>query len=922
MREIFDYCLSLLKSRLVPLVLVFVVLMSVLVTRLFSLQIINGESYSTNLTESIKKTTSVAATRGRIFDRNGVLLAYNELAFAVKISDSGSYSDIDVKNAAINNSINTTLDIIEAKGDSFTNDFQITYAGNGLYQYSVSGNSLLRFQRDSYGATSISALTEEQKNSTANDMVNILCQRYGINQDDYTPEHILEIINLRLSMSANSYNRYISFTIANEVSDETVAAILERSDELVGVTVEQQYIRKYVDSVYCSQILGYTGTISTTELETLKAQDSSYENNDVIGKSGIEQSMEQELAGTKGSKTVYVDTVGRITEVLEETEPEAGNDVYLTIDANLQKQIYNAIEDELVSILMSNLTSGTTKYTYDSSTGDISNIYITINEVYFGLIDNNLISLDKIAAGEHENEQYVYSQFLSKKDSVFSWLREELTSSPTAYGSLNEEEQAYIWYIYKDLLKDEGIFNSDNVDTNDEIYSDWVDANTSSSTSLEELLKYSITKNWIDMSDLTSEQYTSLNEAYDELVDYIFNALENDKDFHKKLYKYMIDDGYISGRQVCMMLFEQGFLEGESDYQALSSGSISAYEFMRNCISSKRITPAQLALLPCSGSCVITDPDNGDVLALVSYPSYDNNMFSGGVDADYYSQLSSDKSNPLYNWATQAQTAPGSTFKVCTAVMGLDTGLISPSTSYYCNGKFEEVTPNPRCWVRSGHGTETVATALRDSCNVYFYNVGYKLACSKNGIYNSTYGTSVLQKYAEEMGLATMSGIEIAEKAPSASNTNAISSAIGQGNHAYSTLNLARYAATIANSGTCYNLTLIDKITDNNGNLIRDNSAEVSNVMDVSQSVWDTVHYGMNLVVNTYAALGKVNMNFAAKSGTAQEKTSEPDHAMMISYAPYDDPEIAMAVVIPNGYSGSQASELTAKILNIYFGLE
>lgn len=918
MREIFDYCLSLLKSRLVPLVLVFIVLVSVLVTRLFSLQIINGESYAANLTESIKKTTSVAATRGRIFDRNGVLLAYNELAFAVKISDSGTYPDNETKNATINNSINKTLDIIESKGDKFSNDFQITYAGNGLYQYTVSGNSLLRFQRDSYGASTIAELTDEQKNSSANDMINTLCERYGINQDDYTPEHILEIINLRLSMSANSYNRYISFTIANEVSDETVAAILERSGELAGVTVEQQYIRKYVDSVYCSQILGYTGTISSSELETLKAQDSSYENNDVVGKSGIEQSMEQELSGTKGSRTVYVDTVGRITEVLDETEPEAGNDVYLTIDVELQKKIYNAIEDELVSIIMSNLTSGTTKYTYDSSTGDISNIYITINEVYFGLIDNNLVSLDKIAAGEHENERDVYSEFLSKKDRVFGWLREELTSSPTAYGNLSEEEQAYIWYIYKDLLRAAGIFNSDNVDTNDEVYTDWVDGN---STSLEELLKYSITKNWIDMSDLTSEQYTSLNEAYDELVNYIFNALETDKNFHKKLYKYMIDDGDISGRQVCMMLFEQGFLEGESDYEALSSGRMSAYDFMSGCISSKRITPAQLALLPCSGSCVITDPNNGDVLALVSYPSYDNNRLSGTVDAEYYNQLNNDKSNPLYNWATQAQSAPGSTFKICTSIMGLDTGLINTSTSYYCNGKFEEVTPNPRCWVRSGHGSETVATAIRDSCNVYFYNVGYKLACSKNGLYNSTYGTTVLQKYAEELGLATMSGIEIAEKAPSASNTNAIASAIGQGNHAYSTLNMARYATTIANSGTCYNLTLIDKITDNNGNLIRDNSAEVSNVMDISQSIWDTVHYGMNLVVGTYAALGTVNMDFAAKSGTAQENPKEPDHAMMISYAPYDDPQIAMAVAIPNGYSGSQASELTAEILKIYFGL-
>ena len=686
----------------------------------------------------------------------------------------------------------------------------------------------------------------------------------------------------------------------------------------MSLQVEQQYIRKYVDSVYCSQILGYTGTVSTTELATLKEQNSSYENNDVVGKAGIEQSMEQELSGEKGSKTVYVDTVGRITEVLDETDPKAGNDVYLTIDIELQKKIYNAIEDELVSIISSNLTSGTTKYTYNASTGDINNIYITIPEVYFALIDNNLVSTSKIAQGNTENERDVYAAFQSKKEQIFDLLRSELTSSPTAYGQLSEEEQAYIWYIYKDLLKANGVFNSNNVDTNDSVYKDWTNGN---STSLEQLLRYSITKNWINMSDFTSEQYTSLDEAYNELVNYIFDVLETDADFHKKLYKYMIENGNISGRQVCMMLFEQGFLQGDDDYQALSSGRISAYDFMSSCISSKRITPAQLALQPCSGSCVITDPNNGNVLALVSYPSYDNNRMSGTIDADYYKQLNNDKSNPLYNWATQAQNAPGSTYKVCTSIMALDMGIINSSTSFYCSGTFDKITPSPRCWVRSGHGTETVTTAIRDSCNLFFYNVGYNLALS-NGLFDNTYATSVMQKYAEELGLATMSGIEIAEKAPSASNIDAVYSAIGQGNHAYSTLNLARYVTTVANSGTCYNLTLIDKITDNNGNLIRDNSAEVANVMNISQSIWDTVHYGMNLVVNTYSALSKVNLNFAAKSGTAQENKKEPDHAMMISYAPYDNPQIAMAVSIPNGYSGSQASELTAKVLNLYFGLE
>ena len=277
---------------------------------------------------------------------------------------------------------------------------------------------MLRFKRDVYGVTSVDKLSDEQKAATANEMMDYLFDRYGVDTAAFTPEHILEILSLRLSMSANSYNRYMSFTIANEVSNETVAAILENSDELVGVTVEEQYVRHYVDSTYCSQIIGYTGTVSETELATLKAEDDSYEANDIVGKTGIEQTLESELAGEKGSKEVYVDTVGRITEVIDETDAAAGHDVYLTIDVNLQKQIYTAIEDKLVEILLSNIVSNDTKYAYSSTTGNVSHVYIPIKEVYFALIDNNLVSMSKIAEGDTENERSVYSCLLYTSDAA------------------------------------------------------------------------------------------------------------------------------------------------------------------------------------------------------------------------------------------------------------------------------------------------------------------------------------------------------------------------------------------------------------------------------------------------------------------------------------------------------------------------
>lgn len=944
MKEVFEYILSLFKSRIFPLILVFAILVGVLINRLFGLQIINGESYVKDLSSSIQKDMSVVATRGRIFDKNGVLLAYNDLAYAVRISDSGKYNNNAEKNEKLNASIDKTLDIIEAKGDTYSNDFPIVYE-DGQYVFNIKDNELLRFLRDIYGKRSISELSDEERNVTAQELFRQLCEKYEVvvasdsskNQATvlsstvsflksqgymveaagFSVDHALMIVNLRRYMSANSYNRYISFTIANEVSDETVAAILESSDDLTGVTVEEQYIRRYVDSVYCSQILGYTGTVSTSELETLGDK---YDSNDTVGKSGIEKSMESVLSGTKGERQVYVDTVGRITEVLGETDPETGNDVYLTIDINLQKNLYNAIEDRLVQILLTYMTSGDTKYSYTSN-GSVDTVYILAKEVYFALIDNNIVSIKHIAEQSTDTEAQVYSAFLSKQDSTMDWIRSELADGDTPYGKLSEEQQLYIWYVYTSL-KDRGVFNTSNVDTTDDVYKDWTQAD---GTSLKELLTHGIAKNWINLNVFSTEQYTSLQESYDALLDYIDGYLREDTSFYKKMYKYMINSGSISGRQVCMLLYEQGVLDMNSEnsrYSALAAGSLGAYDFMTYAISNKIITPAQLALEPCSASAVVTNPKNGDIIAMVSYPSYDNNKLSGSVDAKYFNSLINDKASPMLNRATQSFTAPGSTYKPCTTIAGMDTGIISSGTTFYCSGSFDKVTPSPKCWRLSGHGGEVAATAIRDSCNVFFYNVGYNLACSKNGNYNSTYGTTILQKYSDLLGLSTKAGVEIEESEPMASNTNSVASAIGQGNHKYSTLNLARYVTTIATSGTCYNLTLVDKITDSDGNLIEDNHADVDHQVELSSNIWSTVHEGMMLAGNSYSTIAKLGLKIAAKSGTAQENTNEPDHSLLVTYSPYDDPQICVSVCIQHGYSSTTSMDLTADVYKIYYGME
>ena len=143
-----------------------------------------------------------------------------------------------------------------------------------------------------------------------------------------------------------------------------------------------------------------------------------------------------------------------------------------------------------------------------------------------------------------------------------SWLSSELLDGNTPYGSLSEENQVYVWYVYE-MLMNEGVLNKDSIDTSNDVYTAWTDSN---SVSIRQLLTESISNGWIDMSALTSQSYTSLEESYELLTDYIVSNLQTDTAFFKKLYKYMIQNEQLSGRQVCMLLYEQGYLTDDGSY--------------------------------------------------------------------------------------------------------------------------------------------------------------------------------------------------------------------------------------------------------------------------------------------------------------------------------------------------------------------
>jgi penicillin-binding protein 2 len=198
--------------------------------------------------------------------------------------------------------------------------------------------------------------------------------------------------------------------------------------------------------------------------------------------------------------------------------------------------------------------------------------------------------------------------------------------------------------------------------------------------------------------------------------------------------------------------------------------------------------------------------------------------------------------------------------------------------------------------------------------------VGYRLGLT-NGVYDSDTGLEKLKKYADMYGLTDTSGIEIEEASPSVSTQDSVRSAIGQGNSGYTTTELARYVTTVANSGTCYNLTLIDKIDDTNGNLIEDKAASVRNVIDMPTTYWDAIHLGMREVVEGKSYFNDFPVNVAGKTGTAQESNNRPNHALFICYAPYESPKIAVATRVANGYTSDYAAQITQEVLKYYFNL-
>lgn len=328
------------------------------------------------------------------------------------------------------------------------------------------------------------------------------------------------------------------------------------------------------------------------------------------------------------------------------------------------------------------------------------------------------------------------------------------------------------------------------------------------------------------------------------------------------------------------------------------------------------------------GAAVVLDVNSGEVLAIASYPTYDPNFYN-----ENYTKLAENKFNPMWNRAIGGAYAPGSTFKMLTSIAALEEGVITPSTVIEDEGVYKFYDDyQPKCWIytRNGttHGPTTVASALENSCNYFYYETGRLLGIEKLNKYQKMFGLG--EKSGIELSLeeskGTVAGPEERERIGGRkwSGGDTIQASIGQSDNLITPIQLANYVATLVNGGKRYMPHIIKEIrSPETGKIIKTVKPEIIEDLDIDEKNLKAVMKGM-LGVTQDGTASSVFENYpvavGGKTGSAQVATGS-DNGVFVAFAPYDDPQIAIAIVVEHGNSGGDVAPVARSIFNYYFGI-
>lgn len=653
----------------------------VLLAQLFNLQIVHGEEYRETSNTKLTRESVLKADRGSIKDSSGTMLASVDAQYSIVLYKT------KVNNETLNTTILKLLNILSTNGDSYVDNFLIDV---NPYRFKLEEEES---QKKWKKANNI------DEDATAEEAFNYFKNKYDIASDNV--EDIRKILAIRYEISYKGYSSTKSIEIASNISRQSLEQIKERNAEFSGVEVVETPVRVYPQKTTASHILGRIGRIESSELE---GNEDIYNQNDIIGKSGIEYVFEKYLKGTDGVKQIDMNVDGTITDEYVSKEAVSGSDVILTIDSKLQAVTEQALAD----------------------------------------------NINKIA--------------------------------------------------------------------------------------------------------------------------------------------------------------NHGF--------------------------SQENNPAD------AGAAVVLNVKTGEVIAMASYPDYDPSAFVNGIDTNTWNYYINGDTKPLENKAISAMYSPGSTYKMVTALAGLETSTITPKTKINDTGVFRKYNSSWKCWNRHGHGYLNVSQAIEHSCNYFFYDLGDRL------------GIDNLAKYSYYLGLGHKTGIELKGEIDGvlASNEIAkqenrvwnpgetISAAIGQSYNTFTPLQMAKYVAMIANRGKNLDVTIVKSIINPDGSEVSRDEYETyvneklglqqENVeeMNFKEENIEAILEGMRGVTSesggtAYSTFRNFNIEVGGKTGSAQTGVQGKTNAWFVGFAPFDDPEIAIVVFVRNGGHGSYTAEVARDIIAQYFGM-
>lgn len=652
----------------------------VLLAQLFNLQIIHGAEYRETSNVRLTRESVLKADRGNIKDNTGTLLARVEAQNTIVLYKT------KVNNQVLNDTILRLINLLSKNGDKYVDNFLMDV---NPYRFKLTEEESQKKWKK------VNNINED---ATAEETFNYFKNKYEITTDNV--EDARKIMAIRYEISYQGYSNTKSIQIAQNISRNTLLEIKERNSDFPGVEITEEPKRVYPLGNTASHIIGRIGRI---EEEELKGNEDTYDQNDIIGKSGIEYVFEEFLKGKNGVKQIDMDVEGTITNEYIAKEAVAGNDVILTIDSKLQATAEQAIKN----------------------------------------------NIERIANG--------------------------------AFG---------------------------------------------------------------------------------------------------------------------------------------------------------KASPAD------AGVAVVLNVKTGEVLAMASNPDYDPSAFVNGIDENTWNYYINGDTKPLENKAISAMYSPGSTYKMVTALAGLETGAITTTDKIRDTGIYRKYNSSWKCWKISGHGYLDVSNAIERSCNYFFYELGDRV------------GIDTLAKYSYYLGLGHKTGIELKGEISGvlASNEIAkqenrvwnpgetISAAIGQSYNTFTPIQMAKYVAMVANRGKKLDVTIVKSIIRPDGSEIPRNEYESkvseklgltpdnTEEMSFNEANIQAILEGMRGVTSesggtAYSTFRDFNIEVGGKTGSAQTGVEGKTNAWFVGFAPFDNPEIAIVVFIRNGGSGGYTAEVARDIIAQYFGM-